>query len=390
MEQMGQSYEKQAKSGKLVSCTVTSGVKVLFIQANEYASGLYRIGHIAEALEKLNGEIVVDYFNRGDSADNFLFRIGGSDVIVFQLQTDAMIAEIIPVCKEAGIPVVMDMDDDLLNVPEWNPSYFDLGRKFSNAFISNDGRKMNVKNNIEKLKTIRQILRDVSLITVTGKGLRNAYSRYNKVKILPNSVDPKKIKPSKRSGMFSKKVRIFWQGSQTHLADLGNIKGVVQRVTEQFPEVQWMIWGSMYKNFATFMGIPEDRVETKETVPFADYYKQLRKIKMDIGICPLIQHSYNECKSNIKWLEYSLCGIPTVATDIITYEAIRHEETGFLAKNNEEWFYYLAELIKSPRLRKKMARAAKEQVLQDFNIHSNIKMWEATLLKLHNDNSKKI
>lgn len=362
---------------------------MLFIQGNMFASGFYRVGFVAEYLKKHSDKISVDYFKQGDKADNFLFRIGNSDIVVFQLQTDDIIREIIPVCISNGVSIIMDMDDDLLNVPQWNPSYFSLGREVVNFFQLATGEKMNIAENLKRLENIEAILRSVSLITVTGKGLRNEYSKFNKVKMIPNAVDPSLIKESKRSN--DGKVRIFWQGSSTHIADLHSISDAIRGITKLYPQVQWVIWGSLYKDFAKRIGIPEGRVEHHETVDFNKYYKKLASMKMDIGICPLLKHPYNACKSFIKWEEYSLCGIPTVASDVRPYnDAIREGETGYLAGNTSEWISALSGLIENPVRRELFAGQAKRQVLQEYSMEPIMKRWEETLIKLHERNKYRI
>lgn len=364
-------------------------VRVLFIQANNFASGYYRVGMIAEWLKKKSSRIEVDYFKQGDTAENFLYRMGEADIVVFQLQTSDIISDAIKVLKTQGIPVVMDMDDDLLNVPEWNPAYFGLGRRYISFFENELGEKMDVQANFRKLNNIKTILRDCSLITVTGNGLRNEYSKFNKAKVIPNAIDPTVMKETPRS--TDGKVRIFWQGSATHVADLNLIKPVVQEITRQHPQVQWVIWGSFYKDFHAHMEIPKERVEHHDSVGMHDYYKKLSKMKMDIGICPLLAHPYNYCKSAIKWEEYSMCGIPTVASNVRPYsDAIIGNESGFLANTTQDWITMLNTLIERPEKRDFMAHFAKEQVLRDFNIETMIEKWEDTLVKLHENNPNKI
>lgn len=369
-------------------------INILFVQSNKFASGLYRIGFIAEEL-KNDGRFNVSFVGPGSKSEGFLKKIGESDIVVFQLQTDSKIATLIDVCKKAGIMTVMDMDDDLLNVPLWNPSYYALGTKRTELYDSVNGKPMNVAANRKKAKNIKKMLRKVDLITVTGEGLRNTYSKFNKVKILPNSVDLERIKTSRRSrdGFFfgSDKIRIFWQGSATHVADLAMLKSAIITITHKYPQVQWFIWGSLYNDFAKMVGIPSDRVETKETVSMERYYEHLKKIRMDIGICPLINDKFNECKSNVKWLEYSLSGIPSVVSDISTYtNSVIPEGTALVAKTTNDWVKHLSRLIEDSLLRERIAEDAKAQVLQEFNIHRNIKLWADTYVRLHENNKNKI
>jgi glycosyltransferase involved in cell wall biosynthesis len=368
-------------------------VRVFMIQANDFASGYYRMEIVAEWLKKYSTKIEVDFYKRGEPAKNLLWRMGGADIVMFQLQVNTLIAQIIPICKANGIKVVMDMDDDLLNVPEWNPAYFMMGRKFLPFHKEpTTGAPMDLKKNKERLENLTKMLRDVDLITLTGKGLRNEYSKFNKVKIIPNAIDPTIVKESKRSGgLFDKKLRIFWQGSPTHAADLHSIKNVIQTITNKYPHVEWVVWGSQYEDFAKWMEIESDRVVSIPTVPFKDYYKKLASLKMDIGIAPLADHDYNKCKSNIKWIEYAMCGIPAVCSDIVTYsDSVQHGKTGFLAHTWEDWVVYLSDLIEQPELRELIAAQAKEQVLQDFNIENTIKRWEEVFLSLHQSNQNKI
>ena len=330
----------------------------------------------------------MDFASKFTDSKDILWRIGKADLIVFQLQQSDLVKWMIDICRKNGIKVVMDMDDDLLDVPEWNPSYFGLGRKFKDYLQLIDGQTMNVKENKKRLDNIAYMLRNVDLVTVTGRGLRNRYSKYNKVKILPNCVDEERIRTSRRSGgLFDNKIRIFWQGSSTHIYDLLLIREAVQEITEKYPQVQWFIWGGdTYKFFAEYMVIPEKRVEQKGIVDMEDYYDHLARVKMDIGICPLVDIPYNKCKSNIKWLEYSLSGIPAVVSDISTYtDSVRHGETGYIAKNTEDWVRYLSLLIENNVLREAIANQAKGQVLRDFNIKSKIEMWEDTYLRLINN-----
>lgn len=371
---------KDSESGKL---------RVLMIQANDFASGYYRIGFLAEELAK-RGNIDIDFCSRTMGIEDILWRIGKSDIVVFQLQTTDISVQVVDICKKNGIAVVMDMDDDLLDVPEWNPAYWGLGRKHS-TFWETETKKMDIKANIERLENLKDMLRKVDLITVTGVGLRDEYSKYNKIKILPNLADPDKIKPSRRSGgMFDNKIRIFWQGSATHIRDLVMLRIAVQAITKKYPNVIWTIMGSGYEQFYRIMGIEKNRVEFIESVEMADYYKKVSKIKMDIGICPLVDIPYNRCKSNIKWIEYSMLGIPSVVSDIITYtNSVRHKISGYVAETPSEWIAYLSMLIDNPNLRELIANNAKAQILQDFNIHNKINLWEDTYNKVHLDNLKK-
>ena len=87
---------------------------------------------------------------------------------------------------------------------------------------------------------------------------------------------------------------------------------------------------------------------------FDKYYKKLQKIDFDIGVAPLIDNEFNRCKSNLRWLEWSALGVPTVASRVVPFQCIRPNIDGYLAKNEKEWYTNLRALIEIPKLRERI------------------------------------
>lgn len=130
-------------------------------------------------------------------------------------------------------------------------------------------------------------------------------------------------------------------------------------------KVEIVIFGS---NLQVFDFEPEHHWGVK----FKDYPKKLTELSLDISICPLEDNPFNQCKSNIKWMESAMAGVPVVASNVYPYEtSIEHGITGFLVKDNNDWTKYLSKLIDNPELREKMAKAAKEEVLEKYNIEKD-------------------
>jgi hypothetical protein len=95
-----------------------------------------------------------------------------------------------------------------------------------------------------------------------------------------------------------------------------------------------------------------------------EYPKFLSKTKWDIGIAPLVDSEFTRSKSHIKWMEYSMYKIPTIASQVYPYfmnsfgiDTIKHEETGLLVKPSE-WFDALEDLILHKDKRKKLGENA--------------------------------
>lgn len=81
-------------------------------------------------------------------------------------------------------------------------------------------------------------------------------------------------------------------------------------------------------------------------------------------------------------LEAMSLGIPVVASDIIgNRDAIVHGRTGYLARSDKEFLHYVERLIRNPRLRRRMGRAARRRVLIHFNSKDHIRRLQKIYLE---------
>jgi glycosyltransferase involved in cell wall biosynthesis len=105
-----------------------------------------------------------------------------------------------------------------------------------------------------------------------------------------------------------------------------------------------------------------DRINTR---PFAGYVKYFEALsKVDINIVPLVNDRFNACKSAIRYLETSLCRVPTIASSVGQFsEIVNDGHDGFLARTQEEWVSALGRLIESRELRLQMGEAANRNVM---------------------------
>ncbi|MPZ55561.1 MAG: glycosyltransferase [Rhizobiales bacterium] len=99
---------------------------------------------------------------------------------------------------------------------------------------------------------------------------------------------------------------------------------------------------------------------------FPVYLERLREA--DINIAVLGPHEFNDCKSEIKWFEAALFGIPSVVSRTKTYEAaVENGKTGFLCTTADEWIEALQSLIIAPALRGEIGRNARQVVRARYN-----------------------
>lgn len=91
--------------------------------------------------------------------------------------------------------------------------------------------------------------------------------------------------------------------------------------------------------------------------------------EVDIGIMPLKDDDYVRGKCAFKLIEYGALGLPSVATDLgANREVVLDGETGFLARNDEEFSERLTRLIGDAELRRRLGQAARTRVLAHYTL----------------------
>jgi hypothetical protein len=108
-----------------------------------------------------------------------------------------------------------------------------------------------------------------------------------------------------------KKPRVGWCGGSAHAGDLALIADVVRDLTD---EVDWVFFGSIPDGCAKYIK------EVHQGVPIEQYPEKLASLRLDLAIAPLEDNLFNRCKSNLKFLEYGICGFPVIASDIQCYQ----------------------------------------------------------------------
>ena len=91
-----------------------------------------------------------------------------------------------------------------------------------------------------------------------------------------------------------------------------------------------------------------------------------------MNLAPLeVGNPFCEAKSELKYFEAALAGVPTIASPTGPYRrAIRHGETGFLAETSSEWRDALERLVGNADLRTQIAAAAELDVSWRFGVEN--------------------
>jgi glycosyltransferase involved in cell wall biosynthesis len=90
---------------------------------------------------------------------------------------------------------------------------------------------------------------------------------------------------------------------------------------------------------------------------------------LDIGLYPLADDAWALGKSAFKAIEYMACGVPVVASPVgYTATVVVHEQTGYLARNEEEWLEYLTRLLDDAALREQLGDAGRSEAVEKWSL----------------------
>ena len=155
----------------------------------------------------------------------------------------------------------------------------------------------------------------------------------------------------------------YGSGTKTHDADFREAAPALLRALRERPSLRLRIVGEL-RLPADFASVAA-QVEQLPPVPFARYMALLAE--SDIGIAPLEATLFNDAKSNIKFLESAILGVPSVCSPRAHFsDVVRDGENGLLADGEAAWFAALCRLADDAALRARMGAAASDTALARY------------------------
>ena len=246
---------------------------------------------------------------------------------------------------------VLDVDDDYWNVHPENPA----------AEVWTH----------QKQTLLAEIAREVQLITATTPEMAAVMRPMNSnVAILPNMLpDQHWIGRSAASNPDTAGVVLGWAGSGGHRPDVRMVSPFLTELLNEFDDLEIELAGAKPDWI-----LPHARIHMPEFVRIEDYPTRLSRF--DIGIAPLLENQFNRLKSDLKFLEYGILGIPAVYSKSPSYErSVKHGKSGFLAAKRKDWLRHLRALIRDADLRAEIGGEARK-FAETRLISDNIHLWE--------------
>jgi len=283
--------------------------------------------------------------------------------------------------KQSKKPVLIDMDDNVEMVPKTNPAE----KKITQGVV---------------LDNFRTWITYCDGVVTTNGTLCGYYEDKfgKKTWLVPNGLLLSQMPQQPRHDFNDGRVRLVWQGGQSHFDDLKMVAGAVRRVRETlgrgvkvsimgFDGVMYRrrqrvrIDGAKKKKVEDVIKVMDAGIECDESfepMVLDDYYAFLRKKSFDIGICPLIDNEFNRCKSNLKWLDYTWAGIAVVASDVGPYRQTMepHRDAVLVPNTEDAWVEAIVQVARCKDLRQKLVANAWEHVKTYYDAAAIVPKWE--------------
>lgn len=234
-------------------------------------------------------------------------------VAIWQILCNGSRLNIMRQLLSAGMPCYMEVDDNYTN---WDES----------AANASWTPEMPTDPNQASLKLHRYATEMMDGVICSTEPLAEVYSKLNEnVYVCRNSLDLSDWKP--KLPRTDDKFRILWMASGSHKVDRKLVMPALEWASEQ-PGVEVYLLGPRVSDLPNVYRIPWLHSQQ-------EYRDKMIELKPDVGICAIRDNAFSRCKSDIKVLEYSLCGALPIVSPLPPYNDWL--ETVPTARNGAEW-----------------------------------------------------
>lgn len=325
--------------------------KILFINEYESFASRYRVEHLREhlAYEGIASDVLAI-----DTACR-LQGIDGYDAVSVYRCTDAgKVQKISDFARKAGVRLFYDVDDYV----------FDYDKIGYLDFLKDE----EYKDFREYCANIRKCMELCDVLTASTEALADEMKscfQDKPVLVCRNAASLEmqllsEIAVDKGSKENQDKVILgYFSGSHTHNRDWALIEDCVIKAMERNDRVELLLAGAL--KVSPRLSAIGHRVKT---VPFTDWRNLPRMIRgIDINLMPLQDGIFQCCKSENKWMEAGLVGIPTIASRNAELEKVMEGgRNAVFCSTVEEWHAGIASLVNDSAFRKKIGDNARKEV----------------------------
>lgn len=359
-------YRRGGQFGQVVG--QWPGALVMLADADPPQCWHYRVEQKREAAAVLDVPFRVI---RPTSSAEVLSAVQLASVLIIYRQPDSSFLEqVIAEARRLGVLVVYEADDAVYrqDLVAANPNMATLPAKLRKEVVAGADRYLTALRRCDAvLASTEPLAVDMAAHLAAGDRTGTVAAR---PAVMPNGIDEgmraivrgvqadRDASRIRSNGDDGRVVIGYGSGSRAHDADLAVAADALRRLLVEFDHVECRFFGPL--------ALPEqlsdlaDRVRRVELLPDGQFLWELAQC--DIAIAPLRDVEFNRFKSQVKYLEAAMLGLPFVASPTVYGDYVEHGRTGFIAADSNEWYEYLRALVIDAGQRQTMGEAARTHV----------------------------
>lgn len=287
--------------------------------------------------------------------------------------------QLVKTVKARGTTLIYTLDDNLL----------DIGLDEEESLIPET-----------ILRATRHFIQEAHGVIVSTPALKERLKSINSnIIVIPNALDEQLFLTELENASNSKNqhknqtnnapIVIGYMGTKSHGADLQMLIEPLKRIFNKYGnKVQFEIIG-ICNDSRLISALSPANVRILDP-GHADQYDQFvhwfrSSAQWDIGLAPLTNRSFNNYKSDIKFLDYGILGIPGIFSDVGPYpNTVDHEKNGILVENSSQcWFEAISRMIDDEELRRRLGTNAASYVKTHRLLKTCALNWYEVIQTIH-------
>ena len=275
-----------------------------------------------------------------------------TNIVILQRIASPFIERVAKELIKKQIPYIYEIDDLLWDMPKTLLSASAWDRNKERLFF---------------------LLKNAFAITTSTQNIADKLYTFNSnIHIIPNVLG-KSFSPPRRFNANAKLIL-----SATDRMYIESISGALKKLQKLY-STEIVAIGPVAKDLAK-KGISVKEIPVMELNEYSEF---LASCENFIGLCPLDDTAFSQCKSTVKYQSYALAGIPVIASNKEPYSTvIKHEFNGFLIADDSEnsWFEAIRLHFENPELLDKYTKNSLN-VLRDMD--DPVLLWYNLLIDVY-------
>lgn len=213
---------------------------------------------------------------------------------------------------------------------------------------------------------IYRVVKYANTIITGSPYLSSQLNRFtNNIVEIPTSINFANYKANFQLNSNKDEITIGWIGSKSTSINIINIKEVIKMTYKLNPNITFKLMGF------------DDNLKSKLNLPNVEFYnwsaheELIFLKKMDLGIMPLENTSFNRGKCGFKLIQYMAMGKPTLSTPLEANVKINRNNSNLFATSKEEWVECINKFISNLSFYKEVGLKNQKIVEKYYSVEAN-------------------